>query len=733
MEIFLYHLCRINKAEGPYKMHYERTILLVFALILSLHIYSLNVHDTRVSKAKYSPEADTIISDGSNFQKQYNPPDQAMEPFCITEDKSNGYLLTGDFYKPSVNNIVTRTTSLFHIDGKGCVDWSKAMTPGQEEVIQFVISTSDSGYLVSAFPFQSQQDNYPRYLNIFKLDKSGNKVWAHSLSDGTNVMNYFSAVCETSDGGFAIEIGSFPLSGSPSGISIIKIDQSGRIVWGRKLSVENDAYYDIGGILEKGNYIYATGSVYQAVTPFDILRSFFVQLDKNTGQLIRTMKNDPAKPPLTFLDIHSYNDSLLINSYSQNQLNDFIFLDNEGNTGGSFLVNNPYGSLNGKENIIVGPDNGIYFYQPSGISGSAHKNIIMRVDGNKQIAWQYDFSILNMGFSGWNQLAPAPSNGIAGIGSGLNADGFNELSFLKLDSLGAGCNSGATNLSLQSDQISLVPMSWSLNNDLSLMVNDFPLSLNDESLESRLLCPQYLSCCDSSKMSKVNLPSDTVLCSGYIMKLDAGTGYISYLWQDGSVMQTMDVADSGTYWVNVTDPNGCSDTDTVRVGSIEPLPASFLPADTTICIGDILDIRPVRPFEMYKWSTGGVGNSLQIGEAGKYSLYVVDKYGCAGNDSIQIKTKSCPMEIFFPNAFTPNKDGLNDIFKPVIIATPVIYQFKIYNRFGQLIFKTSDPGKGWDGMIGNAAQETGAYVWMCTYQFSGGKKNVVSGTVILMR
>ncbi|HXB29511.1 MAG TPA: gliding motility-associated C-terminal domain-containing protein [Puia sp.] len=733
MEIFLYHLCRINKAEGPYKMHYEKTILLVFALILSLHIYSLNVHDIRVSKAKYSPEADTIISDGSNFQKQYNPPDQAMEPFCITEDKSNGYLLAGDFYKPSVNNIVTRTTSLFHIDGKGCVDWSKAMTPGQEEVIQFVISTSDSGYLVSAFPFQSQQDNYPRYLNIFKLDKSGNKVWAHSLSDGTNVMNYFSAVCETSDGGFAIEIGSFPLSGSPSGISIIKIDQSGRIVWGRKLSVENDAYYDIGGILEKGNYIYATGSVYQAVTPFDILRSFFVQLDKNTGQLIRTMKNDPAKPPLTFLDIHSYNDSLLINSYSQNQLNDFIFLDNEGNTGGSFLVNNPYGSLNGKENIIVGPDNGIYFYQPSGISGSAHKNIIMRVDGNKQIAWQYDFSILNLGFSGWNQLAPAPSNGIAGIGSGLNANRFNELSFLKLDSLGAGCNSGATNLSLQSDQISLVPMSWSLNNNLSFMVNDFPLSLNDELLESRLLCPQYLSCCDSSKMSKVNLPADTVLCSGYIMKLDAGTGYISYLWQDGSVIQTMDVADSGTYWVNVTDPNGCSDTDTIRVGSIEPLPASFLPADTTICIGDIVDIRPVRPFEMYKWSTGGVGNSLQIGEAGKYSLYVVDKYGCAGNDSIQIKTKSCPMEIFFPNAFTPNKDGLNDIFKPVIIATPVIYQFKIYNRFGQLIFKTSDPGKGWDGMIGNAAQETGAYVWMCTYQFSGGKKNVVSGTVILMR
>ncbi len=714
-------------------MHYEKTILSVFALILSLHIYSLNVRDTRVTKTKYLPEADTIISDGNNFQKQYNPPDEAMEPFCIAADKSNGYLLAGDFYIPSVNNIVTRTTSLFHIDGKGCVDWSKAMTPGQEEVIQSVISTSDSGFLISAFPFQSQQDNYPRYLNIFKLDKSGNQVWAHSLSDGTNVMNYFSAICETSDGGFAMEIGSFPLSGSPSGICIIKIDQSGRFVWGRKLSVENDAYYDIGGILENGNFIYTTGSVYQAVAPFDILRSFFVQMDKNTGEVIRTMKNDPAKPPLTFLDIHIYKDSLLINSFSQNQLNEFIFLDNEGNTGGSFSVNNPYGSLNGKKNIIVSPDNGIYFYQPSGIPGSAHKNIIMRVDANKQIAWQYDFSILNLSFSGWNQLAAAPLNGIAGIGSGISANGYNELSFLKLDSMGVGCNSGVTSLSLQSVQARLVPMTWSLNNNLSFMVNDFPLSLNDEPLESRLLCPQYLSCCDSSKMSKVNLPADTVLCSGYIMKLDAGTGYASYLWQDGSVGQTMDVVDSGTFWVSVTDQNGCADTDTVRVGSIEQLPESFLPADTTICIGDILDIRTARPFEIYKWSTGGVGNSLQIGEAGNYTLQVVDKYGCAGNDSIIVKTKSCPMEIFFPNAFTPNKDGLNDSFKPVIIATPVIYQFRIYNRFGQQIFKTSDPRQGWDGTVGNTAQETGAYVWMCTYQFSGGKKNVISGTVILMR
>jgi gliding motility-associated-like protein len=862
-------------------MYFERTILSLFSVILTLHVYSSNAADTCGVKAKYSPGADTVVSNENpililnqsinsnsfnwytndsfisagkdlllypiaavteimlvasngicndtaysyvilngnfsgqynNFQKQYNPPGEAMDPFCITGDKSNGYLLTGDYYLPSENNFESKTTSLFHIDEKGCIDWSKTLTEGQEEVIQAVISTSDSGFLICAFPFQSQQDNYPRYLNMFKLDKSGNEVWAHSISDGTNVINYFSAICETTDGGFALEVGSFPLSGNPSGISIIKIDQSGRFIWGRKLSVETDAYYDIGGILEKGNFIYTTGSVYQAMAPFDILRSFLVKIDETTGLMIWSKKNDPAQAPLTFTDMHSYKDSLLINSYFQNLLNDFIYLDNDGNFGRSLLVNNPYGSLNGKENVTVSANNGIYFHQTSGNSGIPDKDIIMRIDSNNQIAWQYDFSTINLNFSGWNQLTPAPANGIAGIGRGFMANSFNDLTFLKLDAKGTGCNLGATSLSLSANQVSLVPMSWNLNSSLSLTVQDFPLGLNDKTIEARLICPKYLDGCDLLKLqgpskichvgdtvryflhadpfcadpitwsfdsknikalssnlhysdlkfmlpgnfvikvykdgcnqvadsiivsvgdlnSKVNLPVDTVLCSGSILKLDAGTGYTNYLWQDGSNEQTMDVIDSGMYWVRLTDQNGCVNTDSVRIGSIKKPPALFLPPDTTICTGDILNLRPVRNFEKYKWSTGETGNSIQIEYSGNYTLQVVDIYGCAGSDSILVETKSCPKEIFFPNAFTPNKDGLNDNFKPVTIASPVIYLFKIYNRFGQLIFKTNDPGKGWDGTVGNIDQESGAYVWMCTYQFTGGKKNVASGTVLLLR
>src|SRR5450432_462718 len=135
------------------------------------------------------------------------------------------------------------------------------MTEGEQQVIQSIIPTADSGFLVSAFPFQSQQDNYPNELHVFKLDKSGNKEWAHSFSDGTSVNNYFSALCQTRDGEFVLELGSFPVAGNPSFVSIVKIDRSGRLIWGRKLSIENNAYYNIGGIAEKNSFIYVTGSI----------------------------------------------------------------------------------------------------------------------------------------------------------------------------------------------------------------------------------------------------------------------------------------------------------------------------------------------------------------------------------------------------------------------------------------------------------------------------------------
>jgi gliding motility-associated-like protein len=748
-----------------------------------------------------------------NFQKQYHPAGMAMEPFCMAADQKDGFLLAGDFYLPEPNNFISKTTCLLRIDGKGCVSWGKAMVTGEVEVIQSILSTSDSGWLVSAFPYQSQQNNYPNFLIVFKLDKSGNKEWSHSFANGTVVNNYYSAICETSDHDFALEIGSFPVAGNPSFISVIKIDQSGQFIWGRQLSMEPDAFYNIEGIMEKNQSLFLTGSIYDAVAPYDLIRSFLLELNESAGQSVWSVQNDPVLSPLSFTDIHPYKNGLLINSYSGNGLNHFLFSDMNGNVTGSFVIENPYGSLNGKENIIVTPDNGIYFHQSSGTQASGYKDIIMRLDSSQQIRWQYDFSAPDLNFTGWFQLSTAPDYSLSGIGSGLLPNGMNAMSFIKLDSAGSGCHSDEALLQLNPDHAATLPLSWNTDIGFTMQVTEAPLTLNDIPFESRLFCPVYMSGCDLLKLEgpaivcqpgdtilytlhrdpncaepvtwtfdlqsvsvvdsnqfgksfrfekpgeylikvaksgcndvedsmivsvgndipKINLPRDTVLCFGSTMVLDAGSGYADYLWQDGTEKESIEVNEKGLFWVQLTGQNGCISRDTTNIRSVESLPFSFLPPDTVICAAETWEIHPSMSFKSYVWSTGEITESIQISTAGLYSLKVVDASGCEGADSIRVETKKCPFGVYFPNAFTPNHDGLNDIFRPVIIGRPIVYKMSIYNRWGQQIFQTTDPAQGWNGVIKSGDQGSGTYIWTCTYQFSAREQVTKKGFFILLR
>jgi len=86
-----------------------------------------------------------------------------------------------------------------------------------------------------------------------------------------------------------------------------------------------------------------------------------------------------------------------------------------------------------------------------------------------------------------------------------------------------------------------------------------------------------------------------------------------------------------------------------------------------------------------------------------------------------------------PTAFTPNKDFLNDIFKPTISGRILQYHLSVYNRWGKKIFFTSDYAQGWDGTISSLPQPAGVYIWVCDYQLSGQDLYEQKGTVTLIR
>ncbi|MHA4846074.1 NHL domain-containing protein [Flavitalea antarctica] len=229
------------------------------------------------------------------------------------------------------------------------------------------------------------------------------------------------------------------------------------------------------------------------------------------------------------------------------------------------------------------------------------------------------------------------------------------------------------------------------------------------------------------------------ICSREGHILDPGE-FKSYLWHDGSTGRTFEARDKGLYFVTVTNESGCTGSDTAEIRSLVASPTVALPADTLVCEGTILTIRPDRTFSSYLWSDGSTNNTLKVNRAGTYSVEVSDANNCKARDSMVLNYKTCVFAdqvLAAPNAFTPNSDGLNDFFRPKIPGVISGYQFSVYNRWGQMVFETRDRNKAWNGGISTSDTSSdissNTFTWVCVYIDEAGKKIVSKGTVILIR
>ena len=89
--------------------------------------------------------------------------------------------------------------------------------------------------------------------------------------------------------------------------------------------------------------------------------------------------------------------------------------------------------------------------------------------------------------------------------------------------------------------------------------------------------------------------------------------------------------------------------------------------------------------------------------------------------------------LFVPSAFTPNHDGKNDVFRAMLFGDVLKFDFKIYNRWGEVVFHTNDRYKGWNGVYNGIEQDSNVFTWMCQYQLNGDTLKLAKGTVMLIR
>jgi gliding motility-associated-like protein len=195
--------------------------------------------------------------------------------------------------------------------------------------------------------------------------------------------------------------------------------------------------------------------------------------------------------------------------------------------------------------------------------------------------------------------------------------------------------------------------------------------------------------------------------------------------------------DAGLYTLLATDRVGCTDQKSIGLIVSENPIAAFHGTDTLeMHTGDVLDAGP--GMASYRWSPGDTTQSIVIQESGMYTVEMESLLDCVGTDSVYVKLLSEEIpefEIYVPNAFTPDGDGVNDVFC-VSADGYRIYslQYKIYDRWGEEIFFGDGVSSGWDGKKNGNSCPGGVYVYKINYSVVGVPRNhEKTGTVMLVR
>ncbi len=277
------------------------------------------------------------------------------------------------------------------------------------------------------------------------------------------------------------------------------------------------------------------------------------------------------------------------------------------------------------------------------------------------------------------------------------------------------------------------------------------VQLSDAGLYTVLIESEY-GCTTVDSFNMAVYPSTTIqvtpsytVCEGQTISFDASGGS-SYLWSPGTGLSSSTVAnpmltpkDSIVYKVVTTNQFGCKDSAYVAV-NVYRKPVANAGPDINIIRGDTAVLKGYGSGTavVYSWTPVQYMNNAQSftpsvfpPEEIQYTLRVTSTVGCENaEDAVTVKVFN---DLYIPNAFTPNDDGTNDIFRIFPIEGYTLKNLSVYNRWGKRIFKTTDPSKGWDGRIGQVFQQAGIYVYVLEWKTPGGKELFKKGTLQLIR
>lgn len=233
-------------------------------------------------------------------------------------------------------------------------------------------------------------------------------------------------------------------------------------------------------------------------------------------------------------------------------------------------------------------------------------------------------------------------------------------------------------------------------------------------------------------LPQIELGNDTTLCNSSTLLLNPGASNASYKWQNNSTSPTFLITSAGKYYTQAS-LDGCSSSDTIRV-TYNQSPIFTFQRDLHLCPGQGIILQPIISTPgvfKYLWQDGSTKKFININSPGMYSLRLSNECGTSSG-MISITEGVC--QLYIPNAFTPNRDGMNDIFKPIYNGKINFYNFQLHNIWGEEIFRSLDIRTGWNGYYKGIQQPVGTYVWTLNISINDEKEpRLLKGKVLLLR
>ena len=565
----------------------------------------------------------TPPADPKRMITSYGLPNLDESSVSVVQAKSDGYLLVGE--STDENSIFF--SYIIRVSETGCVLWSKRMPANVYAVPRSAISTYDSGFVL----LESSLDSLEKNSFLCKFDDKGNIVWSRSYV-GTVALSSAAEIRELSDHSLMVLSGEFGYDF----FSITSMDETGIFRW-QKRYLTNDAFGQnqtfFSDVVDRNGDAWLSGGYMQYNGPneYDIFAILF-KVDLATGNIMWSNAYHHPSKNYRFSGIHFYKDGLIMNGfidslefpsqYETPYLETLVETDLDGNIRDSKSINFPAKlDAYAGDRLITHADNSMslfYYgveYRPTQEFPAEH-SFLLRLDANKNIVWQNQYTGFTIG-SNLN-VAPAPFKGLAMLGRKLNnlsnpASGLS-LNFVlvKVDSNGMGpgphCDFYETFTKLQNLTINPTSLGPFAVSDFNLQTIEHPLTLINPNTEIRYNCPDYIPFCSFMKLSGKNSVcnlNDTVAfvahkdpsCADPV-KWTYDVSNIKTVYVDGN-KALLTFAKPGVYKILAEKPFPCTAiNDSMMVTVAGPID---LGAPRTKCKSDSLLITLPAGFQTYEW------------------------------------------------------------------------------------------------------------------------------------